>query len=231
MAIHTVLFDLDGTLIDSLPLIRRTYEKVFAEMNIPWGDAEVMKHIGLPLADIAKTFAGEDRYLEFFKLYQHHYALEHDALTKTFPGTMEMLEALKASGIRLGIVTSKTRRVALRSIGFLGIDRYMEAVVAVEDVTRHKPQPDPIFKALELMQAPVETAAYIGDSPFDIISANRAGVTSIGVTWGMSGREELVRHGPDYILEKWEDLIRPNIISVHERRVYAYRHRNRCHHS
>ncbi|MFZ5611300.1 haloacid dehalogenase [Desulforamulus profundi] len=207
MAINTVLFDLDGTLIDSLPLIRRTYEKVFEEMNIPWGDAQVMKHIGLPLVDIAKTFAGEARHPEFFKLYQHHYALEHDELTKPFPGTLEMLETLKSRGFRLGIVTSKTRQVALRSIGFLGIDRYMEVTVAVEDVTRHKPQPDPVLKALELMQAPVETAAYMGDSPFDILAAKRAGVTSIGVTWGMSERDELLRREPDRILQQWEDLI------------------------
>lgn len=206
MTIDTVLFDLDGTLIDSLPLIRRTYEKVFEEMNIPWGNAEVMKQIGLPLVDIAKTFAGETRHLDFFKLYQHHYALEHDTLTTPFPGTLEMLETLKSKGFRLGIVTSKTRQVALRSAGFLGIDRYMEVIIAVEDVSRHKPQPDPVLKALELIQKPVETAAYIGDSPFDIIAAKRAGVAAFGVTWGMSNREELARHEPHSILEKWEDL-------------------------
>lgn len=206
MALNTVLFDLDGTLIDSLPLIRRTYEKVFEEMCIPWGNAEVMKLIGLPLVDIAKKFAGEEKHTEFFKLYQHHYAIEHDDLTRPFPGTMKMLETMRNKEIRMGIVTSKTRRVALRSAGFLGIDRYMEVVIGVEDVTRHKPQPDPILKALELMQVPVETAGYIGDSPFDIIAAKAAGVVSFGVTWGMSDKSEIISREPDYVLESWEEL-------------------------
>ncbi|ABO50959.1 HAD-superfamily hydrolase, subfamily IA, variant 3 [Desulforamulus reducens MI-1] len=205
--IKTILFDLDGTLLDSLPLIKRTYKRVFQEMNIPWANGEVMKCIGLPLVDIGKKFAGEERHAEFFSLYQQHYAIEHDAMTKAYPGTMEMLEDLHQRSLRLGVVTSKSRRVALRSTGFLGIDRYMDVLIGVEDVDRHKPQPDPIFKALEQMQVPAEGAAYIGDSPFDIMSAKAAGVTSIGVSWGMAEGDELLRFEPDYLLNQWSDLL------------------------
>lgn len=206
MNIKTVLFDLDGTLIDSLPLIKTTYHKVFQELDIPWGNAEVMNSVGLPLVQIAKTFAGEERHIEFFKLYQHYYALEHDNLTRAFPGTLEMLESLRQAGCRLGIVTSKSRGVAMRSAEYVNIARYMEVFIGAEDVHQHKPQPEPIIKALTLLDAPASTAAYVGDSPFDVMAAKAADVISVGVTWGMSKREEISRHSPDIILGSWKEL-------------------------
>ncbi|AEG59473.1 HAD family hydrolase [Desulforamulus ruminis] len=206
MTIHTVLFDLDGTLIDSLPLIQKTYQKVFDLMQIPWGNAEVMTLIGLPLKEIAVQFAGEDRWEDFLKRYQYHYALEHDEMTRMYPGTLEMLEVLKDKGCSMGIVTSKSRAGALRSTSYLGLDRYMEVIITAEDVTRHKPQPDPVLKALEEMKAQAQTTAYVGDSPFDILAAKQAEVVSIGVTWGMAEGKQLARHEPDHLLEGWEDL-------------------------
>ncbi|MDO7788327.1 HAD family hydrolase [Desulforamulus aquiferis] len=207
MKINTVLFDLDGTLIDSLPLIRRTYQRVFNELNIPWVN-EVMNSVGLPLVQIAKEYAGEERHKEFFKLYQQYYAIEHDVMTQVFPGTVEMLSTLKAQGYRLGLVTSKSRSVAIRSAQYVGIDNFMEVVVGAEDVTRHKPQPEPLLKALDLMNLPADTAAYVGDSPFDIMAAKGAGVMAVGVTWGMSDRLQIMHHEPNVILEEWDDLIK-----------------------
>ncbi|MEG6521248.1 HAD-IA family hydrolase [Desulfotomaculum sp. 1211_IL3151] len=207
MKIKTILFDLDGTLIDSLPLIQSTYEKVFQEMEIPWYNGEVMKCIGLPLVEIGKKFAGEERHRDFFRLYQQHYAIEHDAKTKAYPGTLSMLENLRQRGVRMGVVTSKSNHVALRSTRFLGFDRYIEVLIGADDVTRHKPQPDPILTALQQMQVPQAGAAYIGDSPFDLMSAKAAGVTAIGVSWGMAEASKLLRFEPDHLLHQWEDLI------------------------
>ncbi|GAB6180131.1 pyrophosphatase PpaX [Desulfotomaculum defluvii] len=207
MKIKTILFDLDGTLLDSLPLIRSTYKKVFEEMKLPWCNGEVMKCIGLPLVDIGRKFAGAERHKDFFSLYQHHYAIEHDAQTRAYPDTLEMLENLRQRGLRMGVVTSKSRHVALRSTSFLGIDKYMDVMIGVEDVSRHKPQPDPILTALQQMQVPVEDAAYIGDSPFDIMSAKAAAVTSIAVSWGMAEATELLQFEPDFMLYQWADLL------------------------
>ncbi|AEF94686.1 HAD-superfamily hydrolase, subfamily IA, variant 3 [Desulfotomaculum nigrificans CO-1-SRB] len=208
MTIKTVLFDFDGTLADSLPLIRRTYQRVFDQMNVPWDDVKVMKTVGLPLRQIAIKFVGEERHTEFFQLYQHYYAIEHDNMTRAYPGTLEMLADLKGNGCRMGVVTSKSHRVVMRSINFLGLERYFDVFIGAEDVTKHKPQPEPILKALELMGEPAATAAYVGDSPFDIMAGKRAGVVTIGVTWGISDRDELVGHEPDYILDTWADLVK-----------------------
>ncbi|MBO8138198.1 MAG: HAD-IA family hydrolase [Desulfotomaculum sp.] len=206
MKINTVLFDLDGTLVDSLPLIKRTFRRVFEEMGIDWGQDEVMKWIGKPLKDIGRHFAGEEREPDFFKLYQKYYAVDHDRYTTVYPGTMEMLERLNKAGFSMGVVTSKTSTVARRSVEYLGIDRYLQVLIGVQDVKKHKPQPEPLYAALDKLNRQPYEAAYIGDSPFDIMAAKAAGTLAIGVPWGMAEREVLENHQPDAIIDSWEDL-------------------------
>ncbi|WP_031518019.1 HAD-IA family hydrolase [Desulfofalx alkaliphila] len=207
MEYNTVLFDLDGTLIDSLPLIKRTYKRVFEQMNIPWGQGDVMQWVGRALRDIGIHFAGADREEDFFKLYQHYYSLDHDRYTTAYPGTMEMLARLREQGIVMGVVTSKSTKVAQRSIDFLGMDKYMQVLIGAQDVDKHKPQPEPIFAALERLKRRPEQTMYVGDSPFDIMAAKAAGVKSVAVPWGIAKKESLLKHQPDLILDSWDDLL------------------------
>lgn len=204
MSIDTVLFDLDGTLIDSLPLIRRTFERVFTEMDIPVND-EVMAWTGRPLKEIGEHFVGE-REPEFFKMYQHYYAIDHDQYTKTYPGTMEMLAQLQQQGYTLGVVTSKSGIVARRSMEFLGLDKYLPLLIGAQDVDKHKPQPEPLWEALRRLNRQPSQAVYVGDSPFDILAAKAATVKAVGVTWGMAERSILANHQPDVIIDRWEEL-------------------------
>jgi pyrophosphatase PpaX len=204
--INTVLFDLDGTLIDSLPLIKRTYQRVFEEMNITGEIDEAMSWTGRPLRDIGKHFAGEDREPEFFKVYQHYYAIDHDDYTTAYPGTLEMLEKLHNQGYIIGVVTSKSGVVAKRSIDFLGIGKYIQLLIGAQDVDKHKPLPDPILVALARLNRQPDQATYIGDSPFDILSAQAAKVKSIAVTWGMAEKNILENHQPDHIIDSWGEL-------------------------
>lgn len=205
MSIEVALFDLDGTLADSLPLIRHTYRRVFAEMGIPWGDDDVMGWIGRPIKDIAAHFAGEGA-AEFIERYQAHYLRDHDRYTVLFPGTLDMLEKLKQKGLRLGIVTSKGKNGAWRTVNFTGLAAYMDTVITVHDVERHKPLPDPVLEALRRLKAPPSRAIYVGDSPYDIQAGRAAGTGTLGVTWGMARREELQKLQPDGLLESWADL-------------------------
>jgi len=200
-----VLFDLDGTLVNTLPLIVQTYRKVFRDMNIPWGDGAVLKLIGLPLKEIGKHFAGEKEPL-FIELYQHYYQLDHDRMTGLFPGTSEILRFLKSRGIKLGIVTSKGKPVTLRTIAHTGLDRFMEVVVTAHDVVKPKPDPEPLLNALATLGVMAGQAVFIGDSRFDIMTGKNAGTRTLGVTWGLDGREELERLKPDGLLDKWEEL-------------------------
>lgn len=204
--IRTVLFDLDGTLVDSLPLIKHTYYKVFKDMNIPWGNDDVMKWIGRTLKDIAVHFAGEERTEQFIEKYQSNYHREHDRYIELFPGTSAMLDILRRKGVKLGVVTSKGRPGTMKALEFTGIAKYMEVVIAAQDVDRHKPLPDPVLKALEILDAKPSGAFYIGDSTFDIEAGNAAGMRSLGVTWGICTADELAAYKPYGILNKWSDL-------------------------
>lgn len=206
MKIEAVLFDLDGTLINSIPLIRLTFEKVFADFGIPWGNGEVLKTIGLPLREVARQYA-PGRVEEFLDKYAEFQQSRHEEYTKLYPGVIEVLKEIKNTGLRTGVVTSKRRAPALAGMALTGIDRYIEVAVTVEDVTRPKPDPEPVCRALDLLHTRPENAVYTGDSWYDIISGKNAGVTTIGVTWGMATREQLESYGPDFIVDSWEEFM------------------------
>lgn len=202
----TVLFDLDGTLVDSIPLIFRTYRRVFCALGLPWDPGAVAARIGIPLKIISRQFAGE-RAEEFYRLYQQYYHEDHDRMTRVFPGTRELLRELKARSRRLGIVTSKTAAVARRTAAFTGLDSFMDVIVTVEDVSRPKPEAEPVLKALAVLGAGPAEAVYVGDSIHDILSGRRAGTLVVGVTWGLARREELEPYRPDLIVDRWSELL------------------------
>jgi pyrophosphatase PpaX len=206
MKTEAVLFDLDGTLIDSLALIVRTYRKVFEELKIPWEDGDVLKMIGLPLKDIARHYTGELAG-HFEELHQFYYQREHDLYTNLFPGTLSLLDQLKEKGIRLGIVTSKGKTGAWRGINFTGLKPYMDIVVTAHDVTRPKPDPEPLLKALNYLGVEAASSILVGDSSYDILTGKNAGSRTLGVTWGLGSREELARLEPDGLLHRWDDLL------------------------
>ncbi|MDD4169531.1 MAG: HAD-IA family hydrolase [Desulfotomaculaceae bacterium] len=200
-----VLFDLDGTLVDTLPLIVQTYRKVFRDMKIPWGDDDVVKLIGYPLTEIGKHFAGEKESL-FIELYQHYYQIDHDRMTRLYPGTLEILSFLKSRGLKLGIVTSKGRPVTLRSVAHTGLDRFMDVIVTAHDVLKHKPDPEPLVKALTVLGATVDQSIFIGDTSFDILTGQNTGTLTLGVTWGLASRNELELLKPDGLLDQWIEI-------------------------
>lgn len=206
MKTKAVLFDLDGTLVDSLPLIVRTYRQVFEELKIPWGNDDVVKMIGLPLKDIGRHFSGE-QVPRFEELYQFYYHRDHDRYTSLFPGTLPLLDRLKEKGIRMGIVTSKGKPGASRTIAFTGIQPYMDIVITAHDVIKHKPEPEPLLNALNYLGIKAVHSILVGDSRFDILTGKNAGSRTLGVTWGLGRREELEQLEPDGLIDRWEDLI------------------------
>lgn len=206
-AVKTVLFDLDGTLADSLPLIRHTYFTVFSELGLGWGKGEVMHWIGRPLKDIAEYFAGIDRADFFIERYQHHYHRDHDQYTSLYPGTLEMLEELKERDIKIGLVTSKGLPVTVRTVEYTGLVKYLGAIVTASDVKNHKPLPEPVLKAMELLGAAPEETLFVGDSPYDLEAGKAAGVRVLGVPWGICSAEDLAGHGPVMILDSWKSLL------------------------
>jgi len=207
MLINTILFDLDGTVADTLPLIKKTYARVFEEMNIPWGNDDVMKMIGLPLREIGRIMAGCGKEDEFFNNYQKHYQVFHQNYIKVFPGIREMLHQLKEKDFSLGVVTSKGRYGADLTLSAIQLKDFFPIIVTVDDTEKHKPHPDPVLFALQKLNKRPAEAVYVGDSPFDIEAGNRAGVTTIAVSWGMADKDELLQHDPTYSVDTPAELL------------------------
>lgn len=200
-----VLFDLDGTLSDSLDFIRHNYLEVFTEMGLPWGNDDVMRWIGRGLKDIARHFAGNGEE-KFIELYQQCFNRDHDKYTRLYPGTLEMLEGIRARRLKTGLVTSKGRPGTIRTVELTGLDRYLDVIITAHDVEKHKPLPDPVLKALEVLNVQPANALFVGDSHFDMESGRSAGTGIIGVPWGMAPVEELLKYDPLGILENWDEL-------------------------
>ncbi len=204
--LRAVLFDLDGTLLNSIPLIRRTFEKVFEDFEIPWGEGEVMKTVGLPLRQAAEIYAPgrEERFLKAYTEFYHDHQVE---MLELFPGTIETLDVLNGAGYRLGLVTSKRREPAVAGMSLTGLDRYISHVVALDDTSRPKPYPDCLLRGLELLAVKPGQAVYVGDSCYDLLTGKNAGVATAGVTWGIASREELCPYQPDLIADDWRQLL------------------------
>ena len=125
--------------------------------------------------------------------YKEHQWAHHDAMVRAFPGVPEMLDALTARGVRMAVVTSKLEPSARRSLDFLGLSRHFECVVGLEATVRHKPDPEPVRYALGRLGAGAGEAAFVGDSPHDVLAGNAAGVATVATLWGPFSREELAQ--------------------------------------
>lgn len=200
-----VLFDLDGTLLDSLPLIKATYYHVFNQMNIPWDERAVIKTVGLPLHDACRQF-GRERWQKLFDSYINYQLTIHDQYIKAYPGALETLADIKPLLKGIGVVTSKRRQMAERGISVTGLSSYLEHLVSLEDVENPKPHGEPVLKGLDKFGVSPEQAVFVGDSYYDMETGRNAGVITVGVSWGMASREELQACRPDFIVDTWPEL-------------------------
>jgi pyrophosphatase PpaX len=204
-----VLLDLDGTVIDSVALIRESHRHaVRTVLGEEWEDERLVANVGRPLLEQMTAFA-PDRSEELYRVYREWNHANTAALLLPYPDIEDALVDLRDAGRRLGIVTSKSRdAVDLAWAVLPRLEGLFEAVVSAEDSERHKPAPDPVLRALEHLGADPDGACYVGDSPFDIESGRAAGVTTIGVTWGFFSRAALDAVGPDMIVETPGELVR-----------------------
>ena len=196
-----VLFDLDGTVIDTVELIRESHRHATRTvLGRELSDAELVANVGRPLIDQMRSFSPEHAD-ELFATYRE-WNLAHTAeLVRDYPGIPELLGDLRAAGRPLAIVTAKSGPVAQLAFDVLPLREYFEVVIASEDTDRHKPDPAPVLLALERLGAAAADATLVGDSPFDLESGLAAGTGAIGVTWGFFDRELLEAVGPDAVVD------------------------------
>ncbi len=203
MRFPIVLFDLDGTLIDSGPMILASFRHATVSVlgrEIPDIDL-VAAAGGATLEQQMRAFDAE-RVDELVAAYRAHNIPLHDDL-QCCVGMEVLLDELKAEGRRLGVVTAKRRKTVDLAFERLGIERYFDVVVTADDTTAHKPDPAPILLALDRLGARAEDAVYVGDSPFDVGAARAAGVYAVAVGWGGMHRVA----DADALAETAEDLL------------------------
>jgi pyrophosphatase PpaX len=194
-----VLFDLDGTLIDSIELILKSAQFAFTKCGMACpSDAEWLRGVGRPLPVMFGHFA-PGREAELIAAYREYQMAHHDRLVTVYPGVPKMLETLAAAGHRMGIVTSKATPLAMRALTFTGIDRYFETVIGMDLCKRHKPDPEPVLIALDQLSSGPAGAWFVGDSVHDMESGNAAGVATVGALWGPFTKEDLVPSHPRYL--------------------------------
>lgn len=203
--LKSVLFDLDGTLIDSIPFISLSFEHTFRQLGLPWRNGEVLNTIGLPLCDVAEDYApgNADTFLEVYAEFQKE---TQDKLLKPFPETKNTLNHLLEKGYQIGVVTSKRRQATKKSLDITELRKYLEVVVSVEDACQPKPNPDCLLAALQQLEVLPDEAVYVGDSIYDILTGKNAGTATIGVTWGIAAKEDLKKQQPDFLVDSWEEL-------------------------
>jgi pyrophosphatase PpaX len=212
---QTVLFDLDGTLIDSVDLIVDSYHHAYEVHGLPAQSREaILAGIGTPLRAVFGRITDDPKTIAaWIATYREYNLAHHDTRVHAYDGTVAMVRQIKASGRRLGLVTSKNRAGALRGLTLVGLADVMEVIVGADDVVNPKPHPEPVERALNVLGMAAESCIFVGDSHHDIHSGRSAGTWTAGVTWGPFDRAHLEMAAPDYICDTPRQLL--ELVGIH----------------
>lgn len=208
MKVSAVLFDLDGTLLDTIDLLLASVRWAFRDRSgrVPTTE-EWVAGIGTPLASQMRAYATDERDLAtLIDGYREYQRAHHDELTRAYADAIETVAALHRTGYRMGVVTSKASDIANRSLAYVGLDRYLDVIVGFDATDRHKPDPDPVVFALNALRKQPDEAVFVGDSPHDMYAGNAAGVITVGALWGPFPRSALSPASPRYYLDRIGDL-------------------------
>ncbi len=186
-----LLCDLDGTLIDTIPLILQGYMHTLKEMGLGEVSEEAISvHLGTPLYDhLGQWFPDEQECERSVRIYREYVFAAHDADVRAFPEVLQSLGECKQHGIRLGVVTSKTRAIAQRGLELTGMGDMFDVFVAAGDTKRGKPHPDPLLNAIGSLGVDPAQAAYLGDTAVDMQAAHAAGMRPLVAGWGVRGAQ------------------------------------------
>jgi len=205
---RAILFDLDGTLIDSTRLILESYHhtmRVHRGQTLP--DSEWIEGLGTPLRVQFRRFTSDDDELQrMIATYREWNFANHDAMVRAFPGAPETVRDLKSAGAKLAIVTSKNRLGVERGLAVCGFDGLFETLVTSDDLEASKPDPAPVLAALHKLGVTAGSTLFVGDSPHDIVAGRKAGTWTAACLWGPFARERLAAERPDYYLGSIREL-------------------------
>lgn len=204
---QAMIFDLDGTLANTIPTVARLYSQVLRQhTGRVWTLAELLQYFGPP-EDIIFERITNDKTLSATMLAEYYRLSEtHGAEFQAFAGIADVLTSLQALGVRLGVFTSGVTAAALIRLRHAGLLDFFEAVIGGDQVTNYKPHPEGLQRLLDQFEAAPQTALFIGDSPLDVQAGHAAGVKTVGVLWGAGSREALAAAQPAALFDHPQQL-------------------------
>jgi pyrophosphatase PpaX len=208
--VKAVLFDLDGTLVDSSAAIMDTVEKTLESKGMKCNRAELAGIIGMPLENIFGVLAPSLSNAETWQLvnaYRKYYMIHHLENTSIHPSAQKVLRRLRARGLKLGIITSKYREPVMDVLVHFSILDSFDAIVTGYEVKRHKPAPDIVFEAAKKLEVDPRECVVVGDSPLDVRAGKRAGAFTIAVLSNTYTKKQLESAKPTIIIEKLESVL------------------------
>ncbi len=209
-----LLFDLDGTLIDSIELLLTCMEHAFTGRSPAPSRAAWTAGIGTPLRTQLAEWCDDDAAVEeLVGKYRDFQDLHLERLTSPYPGVLDFFAWARGEGHATGLVTSKGRGMTARSLEHVGLADSFDTIVTYEDTERHKPGPEPVQLALDRLGLPASRAIFLGDSTHDMHSGRAAGVRTAAALWGPFSREELAPAEPTWWLHSIDEL-RPIVASA-----------------
>jgi pyrophosphatase PpaX len=201
-----VLFDLDGTLVDTVPFILACVRHTFEGYGRAPTDAQWIAGIGTPLRDQLASFALDPADVEpLFQRYRAWWLQHHDAQTRLFPGADEVVRTLHARGHPIAVITAKIEVGAERTLRHVGLRELVHVIVAADTVARSKPDPMPVRHALARLDRAPGESLMIGDSPHDLAAGRGAGTHTAGVLWG-AATAEVLAPGADVLLRELAEI-------------------------
>lgn len=202
-----VLFDLDGTVVDSGAIILASMRHATREvLGQEFSDRDLMQAVGGPGLEAQMAAFAPDRVEELVTVYRAHNIPLHDEL-ESCEGMEDVILRLHADGVRLGVVTAKMRATAELAFRRLQVGHLFEVLVGGDETEQHKPHPEPLLLAAKRLGVAPQDCAYVGDSPFDIRAAKAAHMYSVAVTWGrIHDRPKLEAEQPSAIVDTAEEL-------------------------
>jgi len=207
----TILFDFDGTLVDSIELILESYRQTM-RVHRPdgdWPDDLWVQGLGTPLRVQFRHFTDDPAEIEaMIETYREWNMANHDRMVTAYPGAVETVKELKAKGARMGIVTSKNLRGLNRGLDLVGMGGVFEAFVTSDMMEASKPDPAPVLAGIAQLGGDPATTLMVGDSPHDIAAGRDAGASTVACLWGPFTRERLEEERPDHWAADFDQLLR-----------------------
>lgn len=203
-----ILFDLDGTLLDTSGLIIHTFQYSFQQvLNKQISRADVLRYWGVPLAAAMQELE-PNHWQELLNVYREHNIKVHDDFVHPYPYVQETLQELRKHDIKCAVVSSKLSPVVKQGLKLYGLEEYFVDIIGAEHCAQHKPHPEPVLKGLNALGLNAQECLMVGDTEFDILSAHNAGLQSVAVAWSLLYPNPLLQRAqPTYIIQTMPELL------------------------